>query len=615
MSTKTTFKRIALVAVAALGLGMLSVVPSNATPSPTTGNTTTAVYPWYVTQAQSDTGTAAARTATQVAGANNFVELTAGTTSTSVLSVLKVTGSTFVSESSTTGTLNAAATEIAFVGAVAATDVVTIATPAAGTVTATWYTRAILNGIPADTSVQTITITVSAVKTWSDRYSTATAAGVLVGSTSGVWASGETIYGPKGTLSSTSATSTAVATVTFAFKDSADVALAAVTGEFPAVRATLTQSSPGNLKWTSGSDVAYGRSVTLVTPAQAPVLTVYNDGTAGKATVEIFVGTATTPSFTKTVYFYGAVTSLVAAQGLYVANAAGGAWGCGAATCGSSTVASTPAATITATDALGILVPYLAPKATSSSTTDFSSSTAVAQDAASAGTYNSDVVAVAKGTSGKTASYTWASGTVVSNALTYALGTAMTAVAFTVTPATGIGQAGTMAVALKDASANKPYDSSYDLILKSNLSLTGSIVPSSSTTIDQTQSTTGYIVLNGAGSWTFFNPLVAGEVSLTGSTFGGVAVTAAFTVTNEAVEAANASAQEALDAANAATEAANAATDAADAATAAAQDAADAVAALAVTTQAQIASMRLQNIALSKKIIALTALVNKLLKK
>jgi hypothetical protein len=34
--TKTTFKRIALVAVAALGLGVLSVVPSNAAPSATT---------------------------------------------------------------------------------------------------------------------------------------------------------------------------------------------------------------------------------------------------------------------------------------------------------------------------------------------------------------------------------------------------------------------------------------------------------------------------------------------------------------------------------------------------------------------------------------------------
>jgi len=35
MYTKTTFKRIALVAVAALGLGVLSVAPSSATPSMT----------------------------------------------------------------------------------------------------------------------------------------------------------------------------------------------------------------------------------------------------------------------------------------------------------------------------------------------------------------------------------------------------------------------------------------------------------------------------------------------------------------------------------------------------------------------------------------------------
>jgi trimeric autotransporter adhesin len=39
MSTKTTFKRIALVAVAALGLGMLSVAPSNAAAQTATGFT------------------------------------------------------------------------------------------------------------------------------------------------------------------------------------------------------------------------------------------------------------------------------------------------------------------------------------------------------------------------------------------------------------------------------------------------------------------------------------------------------------------------------------------------------------------------------------------------
>jgi len=49
MSTKTTFKRIALVAVAALGLGVLSVAPSSAavvglTVASTNGTATTAVY-------------------------------------------------------------------------------------------------------------------------------------------------------------------------------------------------------------------------------------------------------------------------------------------------------------------------------------------------------------------------------------------------------------------------------------------------------------------------------------------------------------------------------------------------------------------------------------------
>jgi hypothetical protein len=109
------------------------------------------------------------------------------------------------------------------------------------------------------------------------------------------------------------------------------------------------------------------------------------------------------------------------------------------------------------------------------------------------------------------------------------------------------------------------------------------------------------------GSTNYETALAATLVSLKLTVLPGAATTAATEALNAAAEA--------LDAANAATDAANAATDAADAATAAAQDAADAVAALAVTTQAQIASMRLQNIALSKKIIALTNLVNKLLKK
>jgi len=50
MSTKTTFKRVALVAVAALGLGVLSVAPSSAavsTPTVTTANGTSSTASNY----------------------------------------------------------------------------------------------------------------------------------------------------------------------------------------------------------------------------------------------------------------------------------------------------------------------------------------------------------------------------------------------------------------------------------------------------------------------------------------------------------------------------------------------------------------------------------------
>jgi hypothetical protein len=616
MSTKTTFKRIALVAVAALGFGMVSAVPSFA------GNSAT---PFTITAAQGSLPVAAAATmtATQLTGALNYVELTATNdftdTSTVTVTVSGSTISTFsvaTTGGSTSNTLlNAAGTVLTYTdGSNVDGSLIRIPTTVAGTITVTVASLSVTAGVTTATTRQAITFTVIDRKTWSDRYSTATAAGVSVGSSSGVWASSETnIHAPKGALNTTPVN---VATITLDFEDATDVDLNATTGTFPAVRAAIRPGTglmpgPGNLKW--NSENAIGRDVTLVTTSQNPVLNVFNDGVAGTAIIDIFVAGATTPSFTKTVYFYGAVTKLAVSETtgrLYVANAAGGAWGCGAASCAATSVATTPAATITATDALGLSVPYLSLTATSSSTTDFSSSVTINQSATSAGTYFSDVVAVGNGTSGKTANYTWASGTIVSNALTYALGTAMTAVAFTVTPAAGIGQVGTMAVALTDASANKPFDAAYTLDLKSNVSLTGSIVPATSSTISQAQTTTSYIVLNGGkdGSWTFFNPLVAGDVSFAGSTFGGLAITAAFTVTNEAVSAAADVAAEALDAANAATDAANAAAEAADAATAAAQDAADAVAALATQVATYISNLR-------KQITALTNLVVKIQKK
>ena len=91
MSTKTSIKRVALVAAAALTIGGFSAVSANAAaPSATT--------PFYVSTADSaglaKDGSAAAATesASGVAGAYNYVEITAGASAAGTVAV-SVTGS------------------------------------------------------------------------------------------------------------------------------------------------------------------------------------------------------------------------------------------------------------------------------------------------------------------------------------------------------------------------------------------------------------------------------------------------------------------------------------------------------------------------------------------
>jgi trimeric autotransporter adhesin len=118
----------------------------------------------------------------------------------------------------------------------------------------------------------------------------------------------------------------------------------------------------------------------------------------------------------------------------------------------------------------------------------------------------------------------------------------------------------------------------------------------------------------GSASYTVYMPAGSGDVTIsaTGGTSlpaaGQVKVSATAAVVNSSVDAATDAANEATDAANAATDAALAAADAADAATAAAQDASDAVAALSASVSKLISSLRAQ-------ITSLTNLVIKIQKK
>jgi hypothetical protein len=147
-------------------------------------------------------------------------------------------------------------------------------------------------------------------------------------------------------------------------------------------------------------------------------------------------------------------------------------------------------------------------------------------------------------------------------------------------------------------------------------------------------SSTGFVPAVKAGTATTADPIVAqagefvykiklptysGDLTLSwttaaGSYFpgniaaGGVAGSVTVSLSDPGSQAAVDAATEATDAANAATDAALAAADAADAATAAAEDASAAVATLAKSVNTALGNLK-------KQITALTALVNKLLKK
>jgi len=109
MSTKTTFKRIALVTVAALGFGMLSAVSSSAAITAPTGAGSAVFTPDY-----NGTHSGAANgnyIVTQTAGASNFVAFTAvnevASSGTMQSVSLDVTGGTVRSGSSATATCSA----------------------------------------------------------------------------------------------------------------------------------------------------------------------------------------------------------------------------------------------------------------------------------------------------------------------------------------------------------------------------------------------------------------------------------------------------------------------------------------------------------------------------
>jgi len=590
MSTKTTIKRIALVAVAALGLGVLTVAPSSAAAAPSLSATT----------------------ATVTTGTYNTYTLTAGTNDKVYTISSSGVGSVFYPTAPATTVLQASGSSQVWASTGAA------GTGAVGANTFVLGTEQLAFSVYSATAgSQTITVTgdSTAAFTLTLTWQAAAATSVAL-STSGMSA------GVAAVTQNTNATVVASSAVQTAAANRAATIAVVVNDQYGAPRAartlTATISGPGNLAFSgTAGGVAQGRAITG--GAGDYTVYVFADGNAGASTVNIYDGT--TLLATKTVTFYGAPAKVEATNNNFVV---------------ANGILTGGAVELYVTDAAGNPVSGQAANlsgTSSDSTVIASTNGCVADGATGAGYYVCDVTAASAltATSGKSASLTYVvknvAGTVLatSNAVSVSIGgtTIASITATTDSSSYAPGEKVTLTLTAKDSSGNAVADGTYGIWRNSGVAAVAIEVPfapSSSITTNPFSLAVGkfgYAFSKGVSSATFYAPYTDGTVTLnstTGAAGSGLAtalqakaLTATFTVSTSAAAAIDA-ANEATDAANAATDAANAAAEAADAATAAAQDAQAAVAELATQVAALIAGIKAQ-------ITTLTNLVIKIQKK
>jgi hypothetical protein len=338
MSTKTNFKRIALVAVAALGMGVLSSVPSNAAIVP--ANITLATTAGTATTAVSDSSTGAVITATWLASATtDSMTITVAAKSKPTaqatfpkgwLTVIDTVGS--VNAGAVRGVDNAAGARVTLDSLTAtagnlARDSYTSVEVLTGT--ANTYTTLKMklhaaidsSGLAAGSYVYTVTatpasgLTLGTADAKSIDVTITVAANDAVASaaySTAVLSSAATTFAAPtpGTDSSVAvsavASSTSKATMRVTLKSALNV------GTFTAESVTVT-TSVGTVG--SGSGTSIGKSVTFAYPAGGPLnVWIFADGTAGTATINVSTTSVTFPA--KTVTFYSTtVKTITAVQG------------------------------------------------------------------------------------------------------------------------------------------------------------------------------------------------------------------------------------------------------------------------------------------------------------
>ena len=628
MSTKTTFKRIALVAVAALGFGVLSVVPSSATVAGATvtvsngaatnllADSTTAAtitLGWTATAGASDSFTTqvayrapnpAAATAvapkilysessTSVVGTNPVVDTTSAGTAVDADKVFdKGAAIAFDSalniRSGSSNGITHSATFKLYLGetgtdkVVAGTYKFNVITTIAGVVTIT----------PVDivvTAVVAATPVPSApnAKAFIHAGSGALPATLLVDSaTSGSLEAG-TVIGKIRVSNLTVADATASDTI------------------------TVVMTGVGYLTTTTGTPVT-GRSFVIVNE-DVLEMNVIADGSSGVGTITIT--TEKGAKFVKTVTFFDTkpktVTATVDKKFIKA---------------GTGSVADVFAVTVVDGSGNAVTNATIKAAATDTATTVGGAATCGAYDTTDS-VYYCAVAGKAADKFGPVAYTITATGqdtlkTAVTTSATVTFADNVATKAVLAGPATGTpGATVEYTLTLTEKNGYAVADQTYGVGSEGGVLFAKSVVSGWTTapfaTTESFTSVSGVITSEGilpiagvaTGTWTLvgdgLQTLAANAID---KTIGKTTVTVSTDVANPGVDAATDAANEATDAANAATDAALAAAEAADAATSAAQEASDAVAALSESVTKLIAGLQAQ-------IKSLAAVVAKIAKK
>ena len=564
MSTKTAFKRVALVAAAALAFGGLSAVSAQASGSPD----------WTFTNNYVAAGvgqTTSTETVTQIAGVANYVTLN------------ETNGSSGVYFTITGGALTTGATSGT------ATAAINVATPTVGTITVTSYV--VTSGAASTVATSTTTITVIAsapgtVYNHSTSYLSTTLGSPALADSSSLTVSGAT-------------SGTAYARLTTTQYSTTDTTTQMNTANALAV--TVAISGAGTVD-TQLSGATRGPSATVIAgTAAVNDFYVFSNGVSGTATITVTINGVV--ASTKTFTFVGSLAKYI----LTAANTQKTNIGVGA----------TGTLTITGQDSNGNAI------ATPSISTATSSDATIATTSVSGNVVT--VTGVKSGTANITVSNGASTPITLVVPVVITKTTAAKVVLAFDAASYAAGDKITVTLTATDSNGSPVADGSYALLgstgIAANVALVASTLPTAATVaiVGGTATYTAY-----APDSTATVTLAAVEGAATDNVIAGntaAAITATAQLTSPSADASNAAtdaANEATDAANAATDAANAAADSADAATQAAQDAGDkADAALAAVTalSQQVTTLLAKVAALASTLAKITAAIAKLPKK